>query len=95
MVCSIEEPNNVTTIFVDELQSSLLVHEQHMPWKKEEDQALKMTSSGRTWGRGRGALRGGRDKGKQPHNEDLLGHIQLDHCQQRLISKMQLQVHKG
>jgi len=30
VVCSIEESNDVTTLLVDELQSSLMVHEQRM-----------------------------------------------------------------
>ena len=42
-VCSIEEPNYVDTSSIDELQSSLLVHEQHMNNHVVEEQALKVT----------------------------------------------------
>ncbi|MCI83342.1 retrovirus-related Pol polyprotein from transposon TNT 1-94, partial [Trifolium medium] len=49
VVCSIEESNDVTQLTVDELQSSLLVHEQRMKAQKdkEEEQALKITANGR------------------------------------------------
>ncbi|MCH83489.1 retrovirus-related Pol polyprotein from transposon TNT 1-94 [Trifolium medium] len=53
VVCSIEESNDVTTMIVDELQSSLLVHEQRMKGQKEEEQVLKVSYGGRG-GRGRG-----------------------------------------
>lgn len=59
VVCSIEESNNVTTLTTDELQSSLLVHEQRMKGQREEEQALKVTNAGRNGGRGRGSPRGG------------------------------------
>jgi hypothetical protein len=58
----------VTTLSIDELQSSLLVHEQQMKGQKDyqketsDDQALKMSNSGR--GRGRSASRG-RGRGRQ------------------------------
>ncbi|CAJ2658399.1 unnamed protein product [Trifolium pratense] len=72
VVCSIEESHDVTTMSIDELQSSLLVHEGRMKIHKvkEEEQALKVSNSnlgrgsansrgrGRTSSRGRG--RGGR-----------------------------------
>ncbi|XP_058740872.1 uncharacterized protein LOC131613200 [Vicia villosa] len=46
VVCSIEESNDVTTLSIDELQSSLLVHEQRMqgPRDHSEEQALKMSN---------------------------------------------------
>ncbi|MCI63928.1 hypothetical protein A2U01_0085185, partial [Trifolium medium] len=49
VVCSIEESNDVSTMSIDELQSSLLVHEGRMMMHKdkEEEQALKMTNLGR------------------------------------------------
>ncbi|XP_045830971.1 uncharacterized protein LOC123922283 [Trifolium pratense] len=45
VVCSIEESNDVTTLTIDELQSSLLVHEQRMKTTqdKHEEQALKVS----------------------------------------------------
>jgi len=42
VVCSIEEAQDTNTLSIDELQSSLLVHEQRMS-KPEEEQALKVT----------------------------------------------------
>lgn len=38
---------------MDGLQSSLLVHEQHMKGHKEEDQSQKMSNAGRGFGHGR------------------------------------------
>ena len=69
VVCSIEESNNVTTMTIDELQSSLMVHEQRMRWHKEEEQVLKITNAGRTGGKGRGRGRGGRGRGRQFFNK--------------------------
>jgi hypothetical protein len=64
VVCSIEESNDVTSLSIDELQSSLIVHEQRMKGQKEhsEYQALKMGYAGR--GRGRNSSRG-RGRGRQ------------------------------
>ncbi|MCH81755.1 retrovirus-related Pol polyprotein from transposon TNT 1-94 [Trifolium medium] len=49
VVCSIEESNDVTTLSIDELQSSLIVHEQRMKGQQasHEEQALKVTNGGR------------------------------------------------
>jgi len=65
VVCSIEESNNVTTLTIDELQSSLLVH---------EEQALRVINSGRmgSRGRGRNSNRGGRGRGRQFFNKDQI-----------------------
>jgi len=65
VVCSIEESNDVTTLSVDELQSSLLVHEQRMQVQhsKEEEQVLKASQSARSYTRGRGARTGQRGRG--------------------------------
>jgi hypothetical protein len=48
VVCSIEESNDVTTLSIDELQSSLIVHEQRMKGQQEssEEQALKISNNG-------------------------------------------------
>lgn len=55
------------TLTIDELQSSLLVHEQRMKGHREEEQALKVTNAGRSPGRDRGrggsGQRGGRGRG--------------------------------
>lgn len=83
VVCSIEESNNLETMSIDELQSSLLVHEQRMRGHKEEDQALKVTGGGRLStredyrtkgrGRGRGGYRGrGRGRGRMPLNKAII-----------------------
>ncbi|KAK4423222.1 hypothetical protein Salat_1905000 [Sesamum alatum] len=58
VVCSIEEAQDTTTLSIDELQSSLIVHEQRMT-SLEEEQVLKVTygeSSNR--GTGRSGYRG-------------------------------------
>jgi RNase H-fold protein (predicted Holliday junction resolvase) len=57
VVCSIEESNDVTTMSIDELQSSLIVHEQRMKGQQDssEEQALKVSHNG---GRGSGSGRG-------------------------------------
>jgi hypothetical protein len=64
VVCSIEESNDVTALSIDELQSSLIVHEQRMKGQKEhsEEQALKVSNASR--GRGRSTSRG-RGRGRQ------------------------------
>jgi sarcosine oxidase delta subunit len=75
VVCSIEESNDIDTMSVDELQSSLLVHEQRMSNHIEEEQALKVTHTGNSYGRsrGRGSFRGrgrGRGRGTKEENFD-------------------------
>jgi transposase InsO family protein len=87
-VCSIEESNDVTTLSVDELQSSLLVQEQGLKSQsdKEEEQALKISGSGRgngARGRGRGGSRGrGRGRINKENVEcyrcHKLGHFQSE-----------------
>lgn len=84
VVCSIEESNDVSMMTIDELQSSLLIHEQRMQGQKEkeEEQALKVTNSERVGrrdeyratsrGRGSGSFRGGRGRGRQPFNKALV-----------------------
>jgi hypothetical protein len=68
VVCSIEESNDVTTLSIDELQSSLLVHEGRMKGQKDQsdEQALKVAGAGRGGGRGRGRNTSrGRGRGRQ------------------------------
>ncbi|TXG63519.1 hypothetical protein EZV62_010513 [Acer yangbiense] len=83
VVCSIEESNDLSTMTIDELQSSLLVHEQRMQGQKEEEHALKITNSEKVGGRdeyrieGRGRARGsfrrgGRGRGRQSFNKALV-----------------------
>jgi hypothetical protein len=74
---------------IDELQSSLLVHEQRMRSHGEEEQVLKISHEDRAGrGRGRGVFRGGRGRGRgrQPINKAViecfkchkLGHYQYE-----------------
>ena len=59
VVCSIEESNNMDTMTIDELQSSLLVHKQRMMFPAEEERVMQMVAdekSGR--GRGRAKIKG-------------------------------------
>ena len=68
VVCSIEESKDIDTLTIDELQSSLLVHEQRMRSHITEEQALKLTTGDQSGGRGRGrgSFRGrGRGRGRQ------------------------------
>ncbi|KAB2595058.1 hypothetical protein D8674_030508 [Pyrus ussuriensis x Pyrus communis] len=44
VVCSIEESNDLDTLSIDELQSSLLVHEQRMGQHVMDEQALQITT---------------------------------------------------
>nr|KYP50277.1 Retrovirus-related Pol polyprotein from transposon TNT 1-94 [Cajanus cajan] len=55
--CSIEESKDIDSLSIDELQSSLIVHEQKFHKKHEEEQALKVSSED-NGGRGRGSYRG-------------------------------------
>lgn len=69
IVCSIEESNDIDALSIDELQSSLLVHEQRMNGHVIEEQALKVTYEDRYGGRGRG--RGGfRGRGRGQRSFD-------------------------
>jgi len=93
VVCSIEESNNLDNMTIDELQSSLLVHEQRMVCHEDEEQALQITyedrggrGRGRARARGRGSFRG-RGRGRQSLNKaeiecfrcHKLGHFQYEY----------------
>ncbi|RDX99781.1 hypothetical protein CR513_17114, partial [Mucuna pruriens] len=80
------ESNNLDTMTIDELQSSLLVHEQRMTGQGEEEQMLQITNEDRRErGRGRGSFRG-RGRGRQSFNKveikcfkrHKLGHFQYE-----------------
>ena len=84
VVCSIEESKDIDKLLLDELQSSLLVHEQKMNRSSTfEEQALKASTSthsfnfrgkGRSRGQGRGrgrGDRGNRDGGSRDGNKNL------------------------
>lgn len=73
VVCSIEESHNIDEVSIDELQSSLLVHEQRInQGAATEEQALKVStnnqsteSMSRGYGRGRGRFASsGRGRGQ-------------------------------
>ncbi|KAL6208292.1 hypothetical protein ACLB2K_019243 [Fragaria x ananassa] len=63
VLCSIEESNNLETMTINELQSSLLVHEQRMKGHNEEEHALKV-STGRRFGAREDERHGGRGKAR-------------------------------
>jgi hypothetical protein len=63
VVCSIEESNDLDTLSIDELQSSLLVHEQRISRHTIDEQALQVIHEPQL--RGRGGDRGSyRDRGR-------------------------------
>ena len=75
IVCSIQESKDITILTIDELQSSLLVHEQRMGSHVEEEDALKITHGEQSGGRsqGRGSFRGrGRGRGRQTFNKAIV-----------------------
>ncbi|KAA8540036.1 hypothetical protein F0562_026728 [Nyssa sinensis] len=89
IVCSIEESKDMDALTIDELQSSLIVHEQKFHRSSCVEQALKVTIDGRVGGRGRGRnnYRGrGRGRGGQEFNKAMvecfkchnLGHFQYE-----------------
>ena len=89
IVCSIKESKDTDTLTIDELQSSLIVHEQKFHKKPVEEQALKVTTYERigVGGRGRNSYRGrGQGRGRQAFNRATvecyhchqLGHFQYD-----------------
>lgn len=80
IVCSIEESNNIDELSIDELQSSLIVHEQKFHKHIREEQALKVTYEDRSGarGRGRGSFRGrGRGRGRPPLDKAI---VESYHC---------------
>ena len=90
VVCSIEESNDLSTLSIDELHGSLLVHEQRMQGFQTEEHVLKITSDDKSIrGRGgRGVFRGGcgRGRGRLSLNKAIvecfkchkLGHFQYE-----------------
>lgn len=80
VVCSIKESNDTTILFIDDLQSSLSVHEQMMMinQEKEEEHVLKIINYGRGGGNHRGRGRGGfRGRGRGRQSRD---HIECYNC---------------
>lgn len=89
VVCSIEESKDIDAMSIDELQSSLIVHEKKFNRHSNEEQALKVTHEERNGGRGRGrsSFRGrGRGRGRQVftkatvecYNCHQLGHFKYE-----------------
>ncbi|WZZ37877.1 hypothetical protein YC2023_034136 [Brassica napus] len=79
VVCAIEESKDIKELSVDELQSSLQVHEQNLSKGVKEEQALKVeyqggrgrgNSSGRGWYQGRGGR--GRGRGSTSFKKDTV-----------------------
>ncbi|XP_076893096.1 uncharacterized protein LOC143545022 [Bidens hawaiensis] len=67
VVCTIEESKDIDVMYVDELQSSLLVHEQKLVKKPIDEQVLRIefdSAGGRGRGRGRSPSNRGRGCGK-------------------------------
>lgn len=58
VVVSIEESKDIDALTIDELQSSLIVHEQKFQKSNGEEQALKVAMDDQNGGRGRGRGRG-------------------------------------
>ncbi|XP_049361013.1 uncharacterized protein LOC125825744 [Solanum verrucosum] len=68
VVCSIEESKDTTKLSIDELQSSLLIHEQKINRQSSKEQALQVSSnyhSSKGGGRGRGR---GNNSGGERHS---------------------------
>ncbi|KAA0057221.1 uncharacterized protein E5676_scaffold257G00440 [Cucumis melo var. makuwa] len=70
--CSIEESKDIDNLSIDELQSSLLVHEQKVTKQEKEEQVLKASTENQSTfkgdrGRGRWRFkgRGSNDRGSQ------------------------------
>jgi hypothetical protein len=97
VVCSIEESNDLDILSIDELQSSLLVHEQRMGRHTVEEHALKVTHDVQQGGRGgRHSFRGrGRGRGRnifdkstiECYNCHELGHFQWECPKKEQVSR--------
>lgn len=71
----IEESEDISTLSVNELQSTLLGHEQLISYNAEEKHALKVTRGDQSkgWGRGCGSFRGrGYGRGRQGFNKQMV-----------------------
>lgn len=73
VVCSIEESKDIDSLSIDELQSSLQVHEQKMNQQEQEEQALQVSTNNHFSApskddQGRGGGRGNKDR-RQPYQK--------------------------
>ena len=95
VVCSIEESHDIDELSIDELQSSLLLHEQRMVSSLPEEQVLKVTMHGGEFskgygngagfsnGRGRGWGRDSRGQGRGRTNDQRpfdKSRVECYHC---------------
>ncbi|KAL0350102.1 UNVERIFIED_CONTAM: hypothetical protein Sradi_4159400 [Sesamum radiatum] len=64
VVCAIEESKNIDKLSLDELQSSLLVHEQKFKQQDNEEQALTASTGNPS------TSKGGRGGGKEKRSND-------------------------
>ncbi|XP_068336582.1 uncharacterized protein [Pyrus communis] len=98
VVCSIEESNDLDALSIDELQSSLLVHEQRVSRQVVDEQALQVIPGIQQGGRGggRGSYCGrGRGRGRfgfeksiiECYNCHELGHFQWEYPKKARVSQ--------
>ena len=87
VVCSIEESHDIDELSIDELQSSLLLHEQRMVSNLPEEQVLKVTMHGgefsKGYGKGRGWGRDSRGQGRGRTNDQRpfdKSRVECYHC---------------
>ncbi|KAJ0847396.1 putative RNA-directed DNA polymerase [Helianthus annuus] len=71
VVCTIEESKDIDTLSLDELQSSLLVHEQKLKKKTGDDHVMKAENDIRGRGKGRGLPSRGRGRGRGRTRNDF------------------------
>lgn len=83
VVCVIEESHDIDMLSIDELQSSLLIHEQNINQQEKEEVALKAPTENQSisnnrnggWGNNRRNSRGrGRGRGQNQRNQQLENH---------------------
>ena len=80
MHCSVEKSKDLNLLSIDELQGSLLVHDQKMNQQDKEEQALKASSknhstpSGAEKGDGRGSSQGRIGKENNDHGNQHQQH---------------------
>ena len=67
VVCSIEEANDIKELSIDELQSSLLVHEQKFNQQELEEQELKVSHDNYSFASNRANRGRGRGSGHLDH----------------------------
>ncbi|KAL3720852.1 hypothetical protein ACJRO7_005630 [Eucalyptus globulus] len=69
IVCSIEEAKDIEELYIDELQGSLLVHEQKLLQQETEEQALKVSTGDHSTS----AARVNKGRGRGRENNDRSG----------------------